>query len=85
MVIPYCENDLLSRINAIKFLVAKNIPEYSNIPEVGQSKYNIPVFIQPMDQNNPLLNKENEQLAIDLALKYGYRLSIQVHKILSID
>ncbi|MDR0329663.1 MAG: 7-carboxy-7-deazaguanine synthase QueE, partial [Rickettsia sp.] len=45
-------DDLLSHINALKFLVAKNIPKYSNIPEVGQSKYNIPVFIQPMDQNN---------------------------------
>ncbi len=78
-------DDLLSRINAIKFLVAKNIPEYSNIPEVGQSKYNIPVFIQPMDQNNPLLNKQNEKLAIDLALKYGHRLSIQIHKILGIE
>ncbi|MCC8483082.1 MAG: 7-carboxy-7-deazaguanine synthase QueE [Rickettsia endosymbiont of Labidopullus appendiculatus] len=78
-------NDLLSRINAIKFLVAKNIPEYSNIPEVGQSKYNIPVFIQPMDQNNPLLNKENERLAIDLTIKYGYRLSLQTHKILGIE
>ncbi|WP_341756328.1 MULTISPECIES: 7-carboxy-7-deazaguanine synthase QueE [unclassified Candidatus Tisiphia] len=78
-------DDLLSRINAIKFLVAKNIPEYSSIPEVGQSKYNIPVFIQPMDQNNPLLNKENAKLAIDLALKYGYRLSIQIHKILDIE
>ncbi|MCC8371550.1 MAG: 7-carboxy-7-deazaguanine synthase QueE [Rickettsia endosymbiont of Pseudomimeciton antennatum] len=78
-------DDLLSRINALKFLVAKNIPEYSNIPEVGQSKYNIPVFIQPMDQHNPLLNKQNEKLAIDLALKYNYRLSIQIHKILGID
>ncbi|WP_425363467.1 7-carboxy-7-deazaguanine synthase QueE [Candidatus Tisiphia endosymbiont of Hybos culiciformis] len=78
-------DDLLSRINAIKFLVAKNIPEYSNIPEVGQSKYNIPVFIQPMDQNNPLLNKQNEKLAIDLALKYGHRISIQIHKILGIE
>lgn len=78
-------DDLLSRINALKFLVAKNIPEYSNIPEVGQSKYNIPVFIQPMDQNNPLLNKQNEKLAIDLVLKYGYRLSIQIHKILGIE
>ncbi|WP_367364025.1 7-carboxy-7-deazaguanine synthase QueE [Candidatus Tisiphia endosymbiont of Nedyus quadrimaculatus] len=78
-------DDLLSHINALKFLVAKNIPKYSNIPEVGQSKYNIPVFIQPMDQNNPLLNKENERLAIDLAIKYGHRLSLQTHKILGIE
>lgn len=62
-------DDLLSHINALKFLVAKNIPKYSNIPEVGQNKCNIPVFVQPMDQNNPSLNKENEKLAIDLALK----------------
>lgn len=78
-------DDLLSHINALKFLVANNIPKYSNIPEVGQSKYNIPVFIQPMDQNNPLLNKENERLAIDLAIKYGHRLSLQTHKILGIE
>jgi 7-carboxy-7-deazaguanine synthase len=78
-------DDLLSHINALKFLVAKNIPKYSNIPEVGQSKYNIPVFIQPMDQNNLLLNKENERLAIDLAIKYGHRLSLQTHKILGIE
>ncbi|WP_341758328.1 radical SAM protein [Candidatus Tisiphia endosymbiont of Ditula angustiorana] len=78
-------DDLLSHINALKFLVAKNIPKYSNIPEVGQSKYNIPVFIQPMDQNNPLLNKENERLAIDLTIKYGHRLSLQTHKILGIE
>ncbi len=78
-------DDLLSYINALKFLVAKNIPKYSNIPEVGQSKYNIPVFIQPMDQNNLLLNKENERLAIDLAIKYGHRLSLQTHKILGIE
>ncbi|WP_417904766.1 7-carboxy-7-deazaguanine synthase QueE [Candidatus Tisiphia endosymbiont of Micropterix aruncella] len=78
-------DDLLSHINALKFLVANNIPIYSNIPEVGQSKYNIPVFIQPMDQNNPLLNKENERLAIDLAIKYGHRLSLQTHKILGIE
>ncbi|MFU7502861.1 MAG: palindromic element RPE1 domain-containing protein [Candidatus Tisiphia sp.] len=78
-------DDLLSHINALKFLVAKNIPKYSNIPEVGQSKYNIPVFIQPMDQNNLLLNKENERLAIDLTIKYGHRLSLQTHKILGIE
>ncbi|UCM93372.1 MAG: 7-carboxy-7-deazaguanine synthase QueE [Rickettsia endosymbiont of Cimex lectularius] len=78
-------DDLLSHINALKFLVAKNIPKYSNIPEVGQSKYNIPVFIQPMDQNNLLLNKENERLAIDLVIKYGHRLSLQTHKILGIE
>lgn len=77
--------DILKQLNSIKFLIAKNISHYSQIPELGQTKYNIPVFIQPMDQYDPNLNKENELLAIDLALKYGYRLSLQIHKILEIE
>ncbi|WP_341764208.1 7-carboxy-7-deazaguanine synthase QueE [Candidatus Tisiphia endosymbiont of Beris chalybata] len=77
--------DLLPRLQAIKFLVAKNVLGYSQIPELGQSKYNIPVFVQPMDQNNHIINQENEQFAVNLALNYGYRLSLQTHKILGID
>jgi organic radical activating enzyme len=76
---------LLPHINALKFLIADNKPEYSHVPEIGQSKHNIAVFVQPMDQNDQLLNKKNEQLAIDLSIKHGYRLSIQTHKVLGID
>ena len=36
--------DLLPKISAVKFIVAKNILEYSIIPEVGQTSYNIPVL-----------------------------------------
>lgn len=77
--------DLLPHINSLKFLIADNMPEYSGVPEIGQSKYGIAVFIQPMDQNDKLLNQKNVKLAIDLSIKYGYRLSIQTHKILGID
>ena len=77
--------DLLPRLQAIKFLVAKNSLHYSQIPELGQTKYNIPVFIQPMDQYNQTLTKENQQLAVELALKHGYRLSLQIHKMLGIE
>jgi len=77
--------DLLLHISAIKFLVAKNLPNYSNITEIGQSKYNIPVFIQAIDQCDQHLNKENTCLAIKLCLEHGHRLSIQTHKILAIE
>ncbi|MFP3121117.1 radical SAM protein [Rickettsia sp. R2] len=76
--------DLLPKISAVKFIVAKNILEYSLIPEVGQTSYNIPVFIQPMDQNNQRLNGENNELAVKLALESGARLSLQTHKFLNI-
>ena len=77
--------DLLPQISAVKFIVAKNILEYSLIPEVGQTTYNIPVFIQPMDQNDQRLNEENNELAVKLALESGARLSLQTHKFLGIE
>ncbi|KJV80527.1 radical SAM superfamily protein [Rickettsia hoogstraalii str. RCCE3] len=77
--------DLLPKISAVKFIVAKNIAEYSIIPEVGQTSYNIPVFIQPMDQNDQRLNDENNELVVKLALESGARLSLQTHKFLGIE
>lgn len=77
--------DLLPSIAAIKFLVAKHLPPYDNIAEVGQSDYNIPVFIQPIDQNNPQLNAANTSLAVELALSFGHNLSLQLHKIIGIE
>jgi organic radical activating enzyme len=77
--------DLLPNISAIKFLVAKDIPEYNNIAEVGQSLYNIPVFIQPIDQSDKLLNIKNIELAVELALSSGHRFSLQLHKIIGVE
>jgi len=77
--------DLLPHINAIKFLVSENIQKYNYIPEVGQTEYKIPVFIQPIDQYNELLNKKNTELAVRLVLETGYRLSLQTHKFIGIE
>lgn len=77
--------DLLPKISAMKFIIAKNIAEYSLIPEIGQTAYNIPVFVQPMDQNDCKLNGDNNELAIKLALESGARLSLQTHKFLGIE
>ncbi|MES2215307.1 MAG: 7-carboxy-7-deazaguanine synthase QueE [Pseudomonadota bacterium] len=76
--------DLLLRISALKFLVSKHIPEYSIIPELGQTMHNIPVFVQPMDEQDAGPNKANSDYAVELAIKMGYRLSLQIHKILDI-
>lgn len=77
--------DLLERISAMKFLVAKNIRFYDSISEVGQTKYNIPVYIQPIDLNDEELNQENIEFAIACSLETGSRLSIQIHKYLNIE
>jgi organic radical activating enzyme len=42
------------------------------------------VYVQPMDEYDVQKNSDNVQRCIDLALKYGYRVSLQQHKILKV-
>lgn len=42
------------------------------------------VFVQPCDDHEPMRNKENLEAAKESALKFGYRLSLQQHKILEL-
>lgn len=78
-------DDLLQRIVALKFLISAHIKGYDIVCDIGQNKYNIPVFLQPMDEYNKQKNHQNERLALKLALENGYRLSMQIHKILDIE
>jgi organic radical activating enzyme len=76
--------DLLERIDGLKFLISKNIAEYAFVPDVGQSGYEIPIYLQPMDQQDEQLNMENIQYTIFLVQKFGYILSLQTHKFIGI-
>ncbi len=76
--------DLLSRINAFKFIISKNSDNYSNIAQVGQKEFNIPVYVQPMDEYDEAKNRANLELAQKLCDENGYFLSLQIHKILRI-
>ena len=76
--------DLLSRINAFKFIISKNNKNYFDIVEVGQSQFNIPVYVQAMDEYDEVKNSENMQLVKELCQEHGYLLSMQTHKILKI-
>jgi organic radical activating enzyme len=42
------------------------------------------VWIQPRDDQNPEKNAANTAFARDLCLKYGYRMSVQLHKIVGV-
>ena len=77
--------DLLERVTAFKFLLSTAREEYSSVPELGQTEYNIPVFVQAMDELNLDLNKLNKKLAVEIAINNGYRLSYQIHKELGIE
>jgi len=43
------------------------------------------VWVQPMDQRNLYLNKANMQTCVHVAMKHGYRVSLQQHKILEVE
>ncbi len=76
--------DLLPRINAFKFIISKSQKNYSDVAEVGQSKFQIPVYVQPMDEYDEAKNQANLQHAVKLCEERGYFLSLQIHKILGI-
>lgn len=76
--------DLLERLTAFKFLISTTDERYSDVPDIGQSMFNTPVYVQPMDENDEVVNKANLSRAIQLSMEDGYRLSLQTHKILGI-
>lgn len=76
--------DLLARVSAFKFIISARDAHYNHVGEVGQDTFNTPVYVQPMDEYHETRNSNNLALAMKLAAEYGYRLSLQTHKILGI-
>lgn len=74
--------DLLVRTNALKFIISASKPQYSDIADVGQNAFKIPVYLQAMDEYNAKKNQENYKLVLELAKKYNARISLQMHKIM---
>jgi organic radical activating enzyme len=66
-------------VDAIKYVLdSSNMDERDGLPKGLPRFHMIPVFVQPMD--GPDYNR-NVEAALQSCLKHGYRLSIQVHKI----
>jgi organic radical activating enzyme len=77
-------SDLLSRINAFKFIISKTKKNYQEIAEIGQSQFQIPVYAQPMDEYDEAKNQANLEHVVNMCSERGYLLSLQTHKILKI-
>lgn len=43
-----------------------------------------PVYIQPMDEEEPMLNRQNTELAVYSSIRYGHLLCLQIHKLVGL-
>lgn len=76
--------DVLARAQALKFIISSTLAGYMQVGDVGQSAHAIPVYVQPMDEYDAGKNAANQAYAAKLAQRHGYRLSLQLHKIIGV-
>ncbi len=48
-------------------------------------KFNQPIFIQPMDTDDPVIHGRNITAAVELIKQTGWRLSVQTHKYIGVE
>lgn len=82
----YPHSDLIPHIDAYKFIISKTLEGYTSLPTRMLSS--IPpdkIYLQPMDQYDVDKNAANLEYTIKLCIQYGYKLSMQIHKIANIE
>ena len=91
-------NDLIPHVSALKYVLhADSIdPEdglprkalgHSAAPRVARPPAGFlgPVYVQPLDANDPVENNRHLDAAIRSCLKFGYTLGLQTHKIINLE
>lgn len=78
-------DDLLQRLNALKFVVSAHDEAYMDIAEVGQSRYGTPVYVQAMDEYDESRNEANVRYVTEMAASKGYKISSQIHKVINVE
>jgi organic radical activating enzyme len=77
--------DLLERVTAFKCIISADHYPYQDVPDLGVIPSHIPVYVQPMDEYDVDKNKRNLERSVYLSQKFGYRLSLQTHKIAGVE
>lgn len=54
-------------------------------PRVARPTKSIPVYLQPCDDKDNVINKLNTASVIDSCMNHGYTLQLQIHKILDLE
>lgn len=54
-------------------------------PKLARPKYCKPIYIQPADLQDDQLNKANLDACVESAMKFGYTVQVQLHKLLGVE
>lgn len=74
--------DVLERATALKFIVSQSRAPYDQLPEFVKGDH---IWLQPMDEYDPVKNQQNLKHTLALAERYNARVSLQTHKLFRID
>ena len=74
------------RIDAWKYLVQAGPLTERGLPiGVDPPPGGVPVYLQPMDEGDEEVNRRNVEATVQACICGGYRLSLQLHKILGLE
>ena len=89
---------LARRVSAYKYVLTDSCGDVEDgLPSVSTQKpgqmtklarpylVGVPVYVMPLDEKLEDANKRNRQYCVDIAKKFGYKLTLQMHKTLAID
>ncbi len=88
--------EIVPRINAYKYVIATDeLSAHDGLPEmstqqagkktlIARPSGNAEVFVMPMDSDDSQSREQNLKAAADCALKHGYRLTMQTHKLVGV-
>lgn len=93
----FIHEKLLPRISSYKYVLdADSIHPSDGLPNRSTQKSDTEVqiarppkeseiFIMPLDSGDSKRNEDNRRACVDIAMKHGYRMTLQSHKLLNID
>lgn len=97
---PTLNPKIIPLIGALKYVVRHGqVDPRDGLPNMSTQKQNtpapifrpgdaldkVPIYLQPMDELSRDMREKNLTTAAQLCMKFGYRLSVQVHKMVGLD
>lgn len=92
---PTLNRNLIPHIKHLKYVIEYGKVDESGFPESTLGNhfgvcrpwpgFSGTIWVQPLDTGDPLRNKANADECVRVAMKFGYRVSVQTHKLLGVE